>query len=134
MKGGFHCSVWPPGANPFNCGWMYRKSKHRSKPLSNGFTLLSQVCRQLYRETAAFPMAANTWAFANSYVMTRYLTKERRLSLAQRRAIRTIFVGSLAVLNKALVRYLGNLQTIYVHGEVVVEVDPKSVEKGKGKS
>ena len=74
-------------------------------------------------------MAANTWAFAHSSVMTRYLIKERRLSLAQRRAIRTIFVDSSAVLNRKLVRYLGNLQTIYVHGNVVVEMDPKSVER-----
>lgn len=54
-------------------------------------TLLSGVCRQLYHETALLPQVLNTWSFENIHMMERYVLKENRMSLRQRRAVEILY-------------------------------------------
>lgn len=56
-------------------------------------TLLSPVCRQLYRETALLPFQLNAWCFESASVMERYVRREKRLPREQRRAVRTLYVN-----------------------------------------
>lgn len=75
-----------------------------------GMTLLSPVCRQLYHETALLPYKLNAWSFENKYVMERYVLKEKRLPLPQRRAIHTLYVNG--TLSKSLEKFFGGLKVI----------------------
>lgn len=73
-------------------------------------TLLSPVCRQLYRETSLLPFQLNAWFFESTCVMERYVFRERRLPLAQRRAIHTLYVNSR--LTKAMEKFFGGLKVV----------------------
>lgn len=57
----------------------------------NRLTLLSGVCRQLYHETSLLPHRLNTWSFENMHIMEKYIIKENKMPLQQRRAIHTIW-------------------------------------------
>jgi len=59
-----------------------------------GMTLLAPVCRQLYRETALLPFQLNAWHFESAAVMERYVLREKRLAVEQRRAVRTLHVAA----------------------------------------
>lgn len=54
-------------------------------------TMLSGVCRQLYHETSLLPHRLNTWSFESMHVMEKYIIKENRMPLQQRRAIHTLW-------------------------------------------
>lgn len=54
-------------------------------------TLLSGVCRQLYHETALLPQSLNTWSFESVHMMERYILREGRMPLQQRRAIEILY-------------------------------------------
>lgn len=54
-------------------------------------TLLSGVCRQLYHETSLLPQKLNTWSFETVHLMERYILKENRMPLQQRRALHTLY-------------------------------------------
>jgi hypothetical protein len=73
-------------------------------------TLLSGVCRQLYLETALLPQQLNTWSFETTHVMERYILKENRMPLVQRRAVRTLYCRER--LPKALEKKFGGLKAI----------------------
>jgi len=73
-------------------------------------TLLSAVCRQLYKETAVLPFWLNAWSFKNAHVMERYVLREKRLTLLQRRAIHTLFVTH--SLSRATEKFFGGLRVI----------------------
>jgi len=73
-------------------------------------TLLSPVCRQLYLETALLPYKLNAWSFENKSVMERYVVREKRLPLPQRRAIRTLYVNG--PMSKSLEKFFGGLEVI----------------------
>lgn len=73
-------------------------------------TLLSGVCRQLYHETALLPHCLNTWSFENMHVMDKYIIKENKMPLQQRRAIRTLWCKER--IPKALQQKLGGLEVI----------------------
>lgn len=54
-------------------------------------TLLSGVCRQLYHETSLLPQKLNTWSFETAHLMERYILKENRMPLQQRRALQMLY-------------------------------------------
>lgn len=78
--------------------------------LGSRITLLSGVCRQLYHETALLPQQMNTWSFENLHVMERYILRENRMPLLQRRAIQTLYCKE--KLPKALAKKFGGLEAI----------------------
>ncbi|KZL63257.1 wd domain-containing protein [Colletotrichum incanum] len=80
----FHCVALRPTANP----WTYKK--HHL--LSCGLTLLVRVCRQLYHETELLPYRECVWSWQTPGLMERYLLTERRMGVAQRRAVREVCV------------------------------------------
>lgn len=57
----------------------------------NRLTLLSGVCRQLYHETSLLPQRLNAWSFETVHLMERYILKENRMPLQQRRALHTLY-------------------------------------------
>jgi hypothetical protein len=73
-------------------------------------TLLSGVCRQLYLETALLPHQLNTWSFETMNVMERYILKENRMPLMQRRAVQMLYCKER--LSKALEKKFGGLKVI----------------------
>lgn len=73
-------------------------------------TLLSGVCRQLYLETALLPQQLNTWSFETMNVMERYILKENRMPLMQRRAVQTLYCKER--LPKVLEKKFGGLKAI----------------------
>lgn len=71
-------------------------SKGRQAQVCDGLmgarlTLLSGVCRQLYHETVLLPQKLNTWSFETLHLMERYILKENRMPLQQRRALHTLY-------------------------------------------
>ena len=91
-------------------------------------TLLSPACRQLYHETALLPYTLNAWSFESRHVMERYVMKEKRLPLPQRRAIHTLY--SQHVLPWAVEKYFGGLEVIVLENGLkmtkrVIEADPE---------
>ncbi|GKT90161.1 hypothetical protein Ct61P_08011 [Colletotrichum tofieldiae] len=80
----FHCVALRPTANP----WTYK----RHHILSRGLTLLVRVCRQLYHETELLPYRECVWSWQTPGLMERYLLTERRMGVAQRRAVREVCV------------------------------------------
>lgn len=88
VKGHFRYEVllkkqdpWAPGIEQT---WDLRGAAAR-------LTLLSGVCRQLYHETALFPQKLNTWSFETAHLMERYILKENRMPLQQRRALQMLY-------------------------------------------
>lgn len=107
IEGGFCCRVLGRDENP----WRPSKPPVPGDPApSRGMTLLSPVCRRLYHETTLLPYTLNAWSFASRHVMERYVMKEKRLPLPQRRAIHTLY--SQHVLPWAVEKYLGGLKVI----------------------
>ena len=99
-----------------------------------------RVCRQLYNETAPLHYRLNVWSFENYYVMKRYILKEKRIPLLQRRAMRTLLLGPGNYLPLTIERYLGGLEVLLVEhkGKIKSErIEPpvksreKKVRKGK---
>jgi hypothetical protein len=91
-------------------------------------TLLSPACRQLYHETTLLPYTLNAWSFESRQVMERYVMKEKRLSLPQRRAIHILY--SQHVLPWAVEIYFGGLEVIVLENGLkmtkrVIEADPE---------
>ncbi|CAK7222853.1 hypothetical protein SBRCBS47491_005005 [Sporothrix bragantina] len=90
----------------------YKKaSSRKSTPLPDALTPLAAVCRQLYCETAALPFALNAWSFESARVMERYLLREKRLTLLQRRAMAVLIVSD-DLPSRAMEKYLGGLRAV----------------------
>ncbi|KAK4142559.1 uncharacterized protein C8A04DRAFT_29836 [Dichotomopilus funicola] len=120
VNGGFYCRILDKHQNP----WRHPRDGVRPSPSSipttasslpsprprRGMTLLSPVCRQLYHETALLPFRLNAWSFDSSHTMDRYILKEKRLPLAQRRAIRLLYAQT--VLTSPVEKYFGGLEVI----------------------
>ncbi|CAI6233516.1 unnamed protein product [Periconia digitata] len=77
--GRFSCLTFPDRISPFLKSSVGKASK--------GFTLLNNVCRQLYKETALLPYELNSWACNDDKFFLRYV-REKRLLPDQRRAIK----------------------------------------------
>ena len=89
IPGGFYCRRLDISQNP----WVETRNSSTNKE-ERGVTLLSPVCRQLYRETNLLPFQLNAWCFESVTVMERYVIKEKRLPREQRRALRTLYINT----------------------------------------
>ncbi|CAK7268843.1 hypothetical protein SEPCBS119000_003266 [Sporothrix epigloea] len=95
------------------CRSFSKQSSKTPVPLPDALTPLGAVCRQLYAETAALPFSLNAWSFENSGIMERYLLREKRLTLFQRRAMAVLIVSVFDDLpSRAMENYLGGLRAI----------------------
>lgn len=96
VKGHFRYEVLPRRQDPWAPGveqsWAGAGAA-ASSPLRTAarLTLLSGVCRQLYVETALLPQKLNAWSFETAHLMERYILKENRMPLSQRRALRVLY-------------------------------------------
>src|SRR4051794_33759956 len=81
--GGFFCRILERDQNP----WTIRPTASCPR----GMTLLSSVCRMLYKETVLMPYELNVWSFDSLPTMERYILKEKRLPRPQVRAIRVMY-------------------------------------------
>lgn len=113
IKGRFHYEVLEKRQDP----WKEDRRGLRKLPAAAAasspeqqITLLSGVCRQLYHETALLPHQLNTWSFETMHVMERYILRENRMPLVQRRAVRMLYCKER--LPKALENKFGGLQAI----------------------
>ncbi|ERT02452.1 uncharacterized protein SPSK_05566 [Sporothrix schenckii 1099-18] len=88
-------------------------SRARVTALPDALTPLAAVCRQLYRDTASLPFALNAWSFESARLMERFLVREKRLALYQRRAIAVLVVSvSDDLPSRAMEKYLGGLRAV----------------------
>ncbi|KAK6213226.1 hypothetical protein QIS74_09228 [Colletotrichum tabaci] len=104
----FHCVALRPAANPWDHG-----PRHM---LSRGLTLLVRVCRQLYHETELLPYRECAWSWQTPGLMERYLLTERRMGLAQRRAVREVCVRGVrgfGNLSRRVRGVLGGLEVVW---------------------
>lgn len=115
IKGGFRYEVLEKRQDPWKVD---RRNLRKLAPSDYGspgspgaqITLLSGVCRQLYHETALLPQQMNTWSFETLHVMERYILKENRMPLMQRRAVQTLYCKE--KLPKVLEKKFGGLKAI----------------------
>ncbi|KAL1839887.1 hypothetical protein VTJ49DRAFT_1022 [Mycothermus thermophilus] len=126
-EGGFFCRILERDQNPWR-ELKSRKPPSDGSPAPRGMTLLSPVCRQLYHETALLPFRLNAWSFDSLHTMDRYIMKEKRLPLPQRRAIRLLYTQT--VLPTPVEKYLGGLEVIVLESGLtmvkqVVESGPE---------
>lgn len=95
IKGRFHHDILGKRQDPWGVDAdCLRMATRHSGGLMAGMdrlTMLSGVCRQLYHETALLPYRLNTWSFESMHVMEKYIIKENRMPLQQRRAIHTLW-------------------------------------------
>lgn len=95
VKGRFHYDILEKRQDPWSIeAEMLRKAaldRDDDDDDDSRLTLLSGVCRQLYHETALLPHRINTWSFESMHVMEKYIIKENRMPLQQRRAIHTLW-------------------------------------------
>lgn len=112
IRGGFRYEVLEKRQDPWELGPKQGR-KSATVPLTSRetkVTLLSGVCRQLYHEASLLPQQLNTWSFENLHVMERYILRENRMPLLQRRAIHTLYCKE--KLPKALAKKFGGLKVI----------------------
>lgn len=103
IPGGFRYRLLQPEQNPWD--GLLKEGGGDGR-----ITLLSGVCRQLYHETALLPQGLNPWSFENTWVMERFIQREERLTLLQRRAIHVLWCRE--HLSRAMEKKFGALQVI----------------------
>ncbi|CAN8103180.1 unnamed protein product [Discula destructiva] len=93
VKGHFQYKVMPYKQNPWasDVENLWEAASASQNAAEARLTLLSGVCRQLYHETALLPHMLNTWSFESIHMMERYILKESRMSLQQRRAVEILY-------------------------------------------
>jgi hypothetical protein len=79
--------------------------------ISHSFTVLNNLCRQLYYETAVLPYKLNTLAFESHNIMFNFLFLEQRLTRDQRDAITTFALPD-ALPQSNLLVFMRNLQKV----------------------
>lgn len=109
-KGRFRYEVLEKRQDPWKVDRRELRKLPSDLPDAQQITLLSGVCRQLYLETALLPHQLNTWSFETMHVMERYILKENRMPLTQRRAVRTLLCKER--LPKVLEKKFGGLKAI----------------------
>jgi hypothetical protein len=77
----YHCVVYNRRVNP------YKVNQQRDVEVTREFTMLNNVCRQLYLETSTLPFALNRIAFESYSIMFNFVIQEQRLSRQQRQAL-----------------------------------------------
>ncbi|KAF2709553.1 hypothetical protein K504DRAFT_467518 [Pleomassaria siparia CBS 279.74] len=116
----YHATVYNGHVNP------YALTGPEAK-VSEGYTLLNGVCRQLYLETNILPYRFNTWGFESSLTMWNFLVVERTLSQAQRKGIREVVVKR-DLPEKNLMEFMGGLE----RGLLVLAFDHEYGVRPKG--
>jgi hypothetical protein len=106
----YHCTVFSRMTNPFK-----ERQQHYVK-ISKGFTLLNNICRQLYLETAVLPYKLSTIAFDSNNIMVNFLLHEQRLSRSQRHGFKQIIVRN-CLPGANMLTYLPNLEKVYLGGQ-----------------
>lgn len=93
IKGHFRYEVLPYKQDPWTAGveQLWQAAAASSQAAGGRLTLLSGVCRQLYHETALLPQNLNSWSFESVHMMERYILKDNRMPLQQRRAIAILY-------------------------------------------
>jgi hypothetical protein len=103
----YHCTVFSARVNPY---------KNRQNPhvrISHGFTLLNNICRQLYLETTALPYKLNTIAFDSHNTMVNFILIEQRLSREQRHALTQLLLPN-DVPGANILNFLPNLTRVFL--------------------
>ncbi|CAO2657311.1 Nn.00g034370.m01.CDS01 [Neocucurbitaria sp. VM-36] len=77
----YHYTIYDQRANPFE------QTEPPDVRISTGLTLLSDICRQMYLETAVMPFNLSLISFDSHNTMFNFLFKEQRISRAQLDAI-----------------------------------------------
>lgn len=128
IERGFYCRILRRSQNP----WRPQNAKKHNPDPPRGMTLLSPVCRQLYHETVLLPYTLNAWSFESRRVMERYILKEKRLPLPQRRAIHTLYCQALPPRHVEMC--FGGLQLIVLQSGFAMakRVVEKDAEEGGG--
>jgi hypothetical protein len=103
----YHCTVFSRITNPFK-----ERQQHYVK-VSKGFTLLNNICRQLYLETAVLPYKLSIIAFDSNNIMVNFLLHEQRLSRSQRHGLKQIIVRNYLP-GANMLTYLPNLEKVYL--------------------
>lgn len=103
----YHLNVYTPRTNPFI------EKQQPTVRLSKEITLLNNVCRQMYLETAVLPFKLNLISFDSHNTMFNFLYMEKRLSRAQRGAITQVALP-FTLLEPNMLTYLPNLERVLV--------------------
>lgn len=99
------CAVYSqPALNPFKKQLPFVNKSH-------GLTLLNNICRQLYIETATLPYTLNTLAFSSHNTLINFLLFEQRLTREQCNAITSVTLNDALPMPNLLV-YMGNMQKV----------------------
>ncbi len=105
------CAVYSqPGVNPFKKQLPYIN-------VTNSYTPLNNICRQLYNETATLPYTLNTLAFSTHNTLFNFLFLEQRLSREQRDAITSVTLQD-ALPMPNLLTYMRNLQKVVLVDDI----------------
>ncbi|KAF3767953.1 hypothetical protein M406DRAFT_329002 [Cryphonectria parasitica EP155] len=93
VKGHFRYEVLPKRQDPWASGvnQLWENAATSLQAAGARLTLLSGVCRQLYDETALLPQKLNIWSFESMHMMERYILKDNRMHLHQRKAIEVLY-------------------------------------------
>ncbi|KAF1834488.1 hypothetical protein BDW02DRAFT_550291 [Decorospora gaudefroyi] len=103
----YNCTVFNSFTNPFKATALpYLK-------WSTSFTLLNNICRQLYEETATLPYKLNLISFGSHNIMINFLLMERRLSRQQLDAITQLVLPN-ALPESNMRGYLRNLDRVFL--------------------
>jgi hypothetical protein len=104
----YHCTVFNRHINPF------RDDVPEALLYSaNGFTLLNNICRQLYLETAYLPFTTSLIAFDSHNIMVNFVLHEQYLSRRQRCAITKLALPD-HLPGRNMLGYLPNVEQVYL--------------------
>ncbi|OAL56756.1 hypothetical protein IQ07DRAFT_17259 [Pyrenochaeta sp. DS3sAY3a] len=104
----YHSVVYDDTINPY-----MKKFKRANVKATKGLTLLNNVCRQMYVETATLPYKLNLLSFGSYNTMFNFLAMERRLNRKQLDAITKIVLpDGLPATN--ILKHLRNLERVYI--------------------
>jgi hypothetical protein len=109
----YHCTVFNHLINPF------KEVQQPYVKVSTKFTLLNNVCRQLYLETAVLPYKLNMIAFDSQNIMVNFLLHEQRLSRQQRHALAKLLVRN-DLPGANMLTFLPNLKKVLVDTQPVL--------------
>jgi hypothetical protein len=108
----YNCTVYNYPTNPF------KGNQQPYVKVSTSFTLLNNICRQLYLETAVLPYKLSMIAFESHNIMVNFLLHEQRLSHSQRHALTQLLVRN-ALPGANLLTYLPNVEKVFLGSEQV---------------
>lgn len=104
----YNCVVYHATINPY-----MEKVKRPKVKATKGLTLLNNICRQMYIETATLPYSLNLLSFGSYNTMFNFLAMERRLNRKQLDAITKIVLSD-ALPQTNMLKHLRNLERVYL--------------------